>query len=93
MDADDLLTQELNSLISERIGELSWTPVGLIAHSELDSSNEEALFVTLLLPPAKAFLSGQEYRDALATVSSLVAELNDSRPVYLRLAGEADEAA
>jgi hypothetical protein len=93
MYTDEHLTQELTARISEGGEELGWTPIGLIAHSELDSSNDEALFVTVILPQAKPFLSGQEYRDALAFVSSLLADMNDNRPVYLRLAGEADKAA
>lgn len=93
MEHDLQLTALLQKALSRSLKSLGWVPVGVEATTELDSSDQEAIFVTLYLPPSKPYLNGPDYRDALYWASSVLSERQDDRPVYLRLAGEEELAA
>lgn len=93
MERDHRLTTHLQKALASSAKSLGWTPADIEAKIERDSSNEEAVFVTIYLPSTKPFLNGPDYRVALSWACSVLAERQDNRPVYLRLTGEKEQAA
>ena len=93
MEIDLKLTSYLQKARAGSLKTLGWVPDDVEAQIALDSSDEEAVFVTLYLPSAKPYLTGPDYRAALAWAGSVLAKHQDDRPVYLRLAGEKVQAA
>ncbi|MFM1976820.1 MAG: hypothetical protein RL145_1666 [Pseudomonadota bacterium] len=93
MERDHKLTIALQKALANSLNALGWSPADIAARTELDSTSEEAVFVTLYLPEHKPFLSGPEYRTAHHWIISILAERQIDRPVYLRLAGQKEQAA
>lgn len=93
MERDHKLTNALQKALANSFNVLGWSPADIAARTELDSTGEEAVFVTLYLPANKPFLSGPDYRTAHAWTISILAERHIDLPVYLRLAGEREQAA
>ena len=93
MEHEHKLTILLQKALANSFNVLGWSPADIEARTELDSTGEESVFVTLYLPTHKPFLSGPEYRSAHTWIISILADRQIDRPVYLRLAGEKVQAA